>query len=217
MAGAAQLEERRQRLIRSFCTKGPVYENCRMLSHDGEPLSFIDHRKLSWNEVGFCPHSLAVIQPVTLHCLFSWHTCVRLHVGAYSLFCLQRRAHHARCEWTGKRLSEACPNMLHCVSNPILKEELRRGYPEWWIIRTQARGLAERVAEDPPTIRLLFRHKNVDQVTGTDQLYSERKRNCCVACGEAQHYLRYRVRFQEPEGSACTCMNAHPHPVPGQS
>ena len=57
----------------------------------------------------------------------------------------------------------------------------------------QARGLAERVAEDPPTIRLLFRHKNEDQVTGTDQFYSERKHNCCVACGEADHYLRYRV------------------------
>ncbi len=57
----------------------------------------------------------------------------------------------------------------------------------------QARGLAERVSEDPPTIRLLFKHKNVDQVTGTDQFYSERKRNCCVACGEADHYLRYRV------------------------
>ena len=58
------------------------------------------------------------------------------------------------------------------------------------------------MAEDPPTIRLLFRHKNVDQVTGTDQFYSERKRNCCVACGEAEHYLRYRVRLQEAEGSA---------------
>ena len=57
----------------------------------------------------------------------------------------------------------------------------------------QARGLAERVSEDPPTIRLLFKHKNEDQVTGTDQFYSERKRNCCVACGEARHYLRYRV------------------------
>lgn len=49
------------------------------------------------------------------------------------------------------------------------------------------------MAEDPPTIRLLFKHKNADQVTGTDQFYSERKRNCCVACGEADHYLRYRV------------------------
>ncbi len=48
----AQVEERRQRLIRSFCAKAPVYENCRMLSHDGEPLSFIDYRKLAWYEVG---------------------------------------------------------------------------------------------------------------------------------------------------------------------
>ena len=57
----------------------------------------------------------------------------------------------------------------------------------------QARGLAVRVSEHPPTIRLLFKHKNEDQITGTDQFYSERKRNCCVACGEARHYLRYRV------------------------
>ena len=48
----AQVEERRQRLIKSFCAKAPVYENCRMLSHDGEPLSFIDYRKLAWYEVG---------------------------------------------------------------------------------------------------------------------------------------------------------------------
>ena len=46
-----QLDERRQRLIRSFCAKGPVYENCRMLSHNGTPLSFIDYRKLAWYEV----------------------------------------------------------------------------------------------------------------------------------------------------------------------
>ena len=46
-----QMHERRQRLIRSFCTKGPVYENCRMLSHSGTPLSFIDFRKLAWYEV----------------------------------------------------------------------------------------------------------------------------------------------------------------------
>ena len=46
-----QIDERRQRLIRSFCAKGPVYENCRMLSHNGTPLSFIDYRKLAWYEV----------------------------------------------------------------------------------------------------------------------------------------------------------------------
>ncbi len=53
-----QVEERRQRLIRSFCAKAPVYENCRMLSHDGEPLSFIDYRKLAWYEVGSLPRIL---------------------------------------------------------------------------------------------------------------------------------------------------------------
>lgn len=52
-----QLDERRQRLIKSFCAKGPVYENCRMLSHDGTPLSFIDYRKLIWYEVRPIPLS----------------------------------------------------------------------------------------------------------------------------------------------------------------
>ena len=49
-----QIDERRQRLIRSFCAKSPVYENCRMLSHNGTPLSFIDFRKLAWYEVRAC-------------------------------------------------------------------------------------------------------------------------------------------------------------------
>ena len=56
------------------------------------------------------------------------------------------------------------------------------------------------MSEDPPTIRLLFKHNNDNQVTGTDQFYSERKRNCCVACGEAQHYLRYRVSLRTCAG-----------------
>jgi cation-transporting P-type ATPase D len=49
---------RRQRLVESFCAKSPVYENCRMLSLDGEPLSFIDLRKLQWYEVRASPSSL---------------------------------------------------------------------------------------------------------------------------------------------------------------
>jgi hypothetical protein len=43
---------RRERLVASFCAKSPVYENCRMLAADGQPLSFIDLRKLQWYEVG---------------------------------------------------------------------------------------------------------------------------------------------------------------------
>lgn len=60
-------------------------------------------------------------------------------------------------------------------------------------LRLQARGLADRVADDPPTIRLRFAHKNVDQRTGTDAFYSERKANLCVACGGVDNYLRYKV------------------------
>ncbi len=50
------------------------------------------------------------------------------------------------------------------------------------------------MAEEPPTIRLRFAHKNMDQRTGTDAFYSERKANACVACGEARNYLRYKAR-----------------------
>lgn len=60
--------------------------------------------------------------------------------------------------------------------------------------QSQVRGLAERVSDNPPTIRLLFRHKAADQVTGADAFYGERKLNCCVACGNSDNYLRYRVR-----------------------
>ena len=58
----------------------------------------------------------------------------------------------------------------------------------------QAKGLADRVGDDPPTIRLRFRHKSVDQRTGKDAFYSERKANCCVACGGDRNYLRYKAR-----------------------
>lgn len=50
---AEEAAERRRKLVASFCAKGPVYENCRMLSMDGAPLSFIDLRKLQWYEVRF--------------------------------------------------------------------------------------------------------------------------------------------------------------------
>ena len=51
------------------------------------------------------------------------------------------------------------------------------------------------MADEPPTIRLRFAHKNVDQRSGTDAFYSERKANCCVACGGADNYLRYKVKL----------------------
>ena len=59
-----QVEERRRRLIRSFCAKAPVYENCRMLSHDGDPLSFIDYRKLAWYEVSSLLHAVKAFRGV---------------------------------------------------------------------------------------------------------------------------------------------------------
>jgi cation-transporting P-type ATPase D len=37
---------------------------------------------------------------------------------------------------------------------------------QWYVDR----GLAERVLQEPPTIRLLFEHKNADQQVGLDGL-----------------------------------------------
>ena len=57
----------------------------------------------------------------------------------------------------------------------------------------QNRGLADRISDDPPTIRLRFMHKTGDQERGVDDYYLHSKENKCVSCGEAGHYLRYRV------------------------
>ena len=57
----------------------------------------------------------------------------------------------------------------------------------------QNRGLADRISNDPPTIRLRFMHKTGDQERGVDGYYLHSKENKCVSCGEAGHYLRYRV------------------------
>lgn len=39
-----------------------------------------------------------------------------------------------------------------------------------------SKGIAERVAEDPPTIKLLFSHQNTDQLSG-NAFYGQRKEN----------------------------------------
>ena len=57
----------------------------------------------------------------------------------------------------------------------------------------QNRGLAERVSDDPPSIKLNFMHKTGDQERGVDDYYLHSKENKCVSCGEEGHYLRYRV------------------------
>ena len=57
----------------------------------------------------------------------------------------------------------------------------------------QSRGLAERVSDDPPAIKLNFMHKTGDQERGVDDYYLHSKENKCVSCGEEGHYLRYKV------------------------
>jgi hypothetical protein len=54
-----QTPEQRQaaqkaRLVKKFSAKSAVYENCKMLSQEGELLCFCDLRKLTWYEVS-CP------------------------------------------------------------------------------------------------------------------------------------------------------------------
>lgn len=49
------------------------------------------------------------------------------------------------------------------------------------------------MCEDPPAIKLNFMHKTGDQDRGVDDYYLHSKENKCVSCGEAGHYLRYKV------------------------
>jgi cobalt/nickel-transporting P-type ATPase D len=58
---------------------------------------------------------------------------------------------------------------------------------------SQGRGLADRISEQPPAIKLRFPHKTTDQDQGVDAYYLQSKENRCVACGQTKHYLRYRV------------------------
>jgi len=60
---------------------------------------------------------------------------------------------------------------------------------EWYVHK----GLAVRVQEDPPTIRLTFQHQTADQARGADAFYSASKANQCVGCGATRNYLRFRV------------------------
>eukprot|EP00271_Cylindrocystis_brebissonii_P017801 TRINITY_DN4772_c0_g2_i1.p1 TRINITY_DN4772_c0_g2~~TRINITY_DN4772_c0_g2_i1.p1 ORF type:complete len:969 (+),score=144.85 TRINITY_DN4772_c0_g2_i1:140-2908(+) len=59
---------------------------------------------------------------------------------------------------------------------------------QWYV----SRGLAEYLSDEPPSIRLLFEPKGQpDDVS--NEFYLQSKENRCVACGEASHYLRYRL------------------------
>eukprot|EP00873_Tetraselmis_striata_P010402 jgi/Tetstr1/430666/TSEL_020459.t1 len=95
-----------ERLVQKFSAKAPVYENCRMLSQEGELLCHCDRRKMRW-------------------------------------------------------------------------------YLE--------RGLATAVPDQENTIRLTFQHQNSGKADKSNRFYATSKSNQCVVCGEAGHYLRYRV------------------------
>lgn len=59
-----------------------------------------------------------------------------------------------------------------------------------------SKGIAERVSIDPPTIRLLFDHKNTDQASGND-FYSQSKQNRLrvIYVGQVQYCLVHGFQF----------------------
>ncbi|KZV17723.1 hypothetical protein F511_01532, partial [Dorcoceras hygrometricum] len=59
---------------------------------------------------------------------------------------------------------------------------------EWYLNR----NLAKLVDDDPPAIMLLFEPKGRPEDEDND-FYIQSKKNICVGCGEANHYLRYRI------------------------
>ena len=67
-----------------------------------------------------------------------------------------------------------------------------RLFDEW----LQARGLADKVADDPPTIQLRFEHKATDQLTGSDDFYTHSKEN---------RYALLMLMWLTPACSRLTC------------
>ncbi|XP_073148987.1 protein RRP6-like 3 [Henckelia pumila] len=59
---------------------------------------------------------------------------------------------------------------------------------EWYL----SRNLAKLVEDDPSSIKLLFEPKGRPEDEDND-FYIQSKKNICVGCGEANHYLRYRI------------------------
>eukprot|EP00850_Spirogloea_muscicola_P020421 SM000215S06727 [mRNA] locus=s215:111800:118939:- [translate_table: standard] len=59
---------------------------------------------------------------------------------------------------------------------------------DWYV----QRSLAEYLDEEPPSVRLLF-EPNGRPEDSANEFYIQSKANRCVGCGEAGHYLRYRL------------------------
>eukprot|EP00850_Spirogloea_muscicola_P021418 SM000248S08311 [mRNA] locus=s248:1295:8491:- [translate_table: standard] len=59
---------------------------------------------------------------------------------------------------------------------------------DWYV----QRSLAEYLDEEPPSVRLLFEPKGRPE-DSANEFYIQSKANRCVGCGEAGHYLRYRL------------------------
>ena len=60
---------------------------------------------------------------------------------------------------------------------------------EWYV----RKKIAKVESEDPFVIRLLFQHRVTDETNESHDFYVQSRVNCCVACGEEGHYLRYKI------------------------
>ncbi|CAG9462096.1 unnamed protein product [Pedinophyceae sp. YPF-701] len=78
-----------------------------------------------------------------------------------------------------KMLSKEGALLCHCDKKKV----------DWYL----SKGLADLECDDPLTIRLRFQHKTDDQQAKQEQYYTAARTNQCVGCGEAGHYLRYRI------------------------
>jgi hypothetical protein len=74
---------------------------------------------------------------------------------------------------------------------------------QWYVDR----GLAERVLQDPPTIRLLFEHKNADQQVGF--LFSCSK--SLLGCTQAELYIV--IQFCDAHWGLREPLGFYPFPV----
>ena len=178
----------RASFIRKFSCRGPVYENCRIYAGDGRLLCFCDRKKLDW----YVGRGLA--EYVTADTIGSITESPFNTTNALPAPTLSKEGEGeeggggggggggGRSEDDGKREREGCSSAASSGSLQPSSDS-HDGH--------QAGSTAPLLAY-PPSIRLLFEPKGRPE-DDDNEFYIQSKRNCCVGCGEAGHYLRYRV------------------------
>jgi hypothetical protein len=156
---------------------GVLYENCRVEAPDGELLCTCNRSKVRITPTHAPPHTPSPVcapapptrsprqaTPPRHRVHHSSGQCPRLVMLPVPSPRRGAMSHHSCCE----------------TALPLVQVE-------WYL----SRGLAERVGDDPPTIRLLFepagRRLPGDEYSVTD------KENRCVRCGADQDYVRHHV------------------------